>query len=516
VLERIQLTPAARLAIGLASLTVCLFLMLDFALGLTPDRGDIARRVRQATAESLASQVAVVLPTNDRKALIKLLADVQARVPDMRSAAVRMRNGQVVASTGAHVQNWVAPADGRSTLTHMQLPLHTGKELWGNVEIAFDPVYPEGLLTWLREPAILALMCLSMIGALCYYLYLRRALQYLDPTSAVPERVRAAFDTLTEGLLVLDIRGRVVLANHAFRRLEPRDVGAITGKQASELRWLTKSLDADSRAHPWTRALAENTSVEDETFSIEVEGFEDPRRFVVKANPITDGSGAKRGCLVTFDDVTRLHEMNQMMRHTLEELRASRAQVEQKNEELQRLASRDPLTGCLNRRSFFDQLTKMRAAASAAGETLAFVMCDVDHFKSFNDRFGHAVGDQVLQTMSQLLARGTREGDLLCRLGGEEFCVALSGMTMPQVMARADALRLSIEREAGALLNIVQDLKVTASFGVACLPATSIDPAQLLDLADQALYSAKRRGRNRVVSWPFEDVEAEQSVAEAA
>lgn len=512
--SRLQLTPAARLAIGLASLTVCLFLMLDFALGLTADRTGIARKLRQATAESLAAQVAVALPSNDRQVVLKALTAAQSRTPEIRSVAVRKREGEVVVSAGDHARHWQAPPEGRSTLTHMQIPLNTGAQTWGGVEISFDPVYPEGLLAWVTEPAVLAIGSLSLIGVLCYYLYLRRALQYLDPNSAVPERVRAAFDTLTEGLLVLDVRGRVVLANHTFRRLMPRDAASITGKIASDLPWLTARAGADAAQLPWSRALSENKVFEDENFTLLLEGYEEPRRYVVKASPINDGTGAKRGCLVTFDDVTRLHEMNLIMRQTMEELKASRAQVEQKNEELQRLASRDPLTGCLNRRAFFDLLSRMRTGAAEKSETIAFIMCDVDHFKSFNDRFGHAVGDQVLQIMSKLLHQGVREDDLLCRLGGEEFCVAIKGLSVQQVSARADALRRAIETEAGALLNIVQDLKITASFGVACLPAASIDPAQLLDLADQALYAAKRRGRNRVIAWPFAEVE-ESLAAEA-
>lgn len=508
---KLQFTPAARLAVGLASLSVLLFLLLDFAFGLMPDRAETARKVRQSVAESVAVQTATALPSNNLVALKRLLEGHRERYPELLSAAVRTRGGEIVVSVGDHLQHWRPLPGGRSNLTSMQVPVFSGNTAWGQLELAFEPVHAGGIIGWIKEPSILAVMGLSLFGAVAYYLYLRRALHYLDPSSAVPERVRAAFDTLTEGLLVLDTKGQVVLANQVFRKLVPEDSGAINGRSASDLQWLAEPFGKDRSRHPWNRAMAEGQIVEDENFVITPEGFEEPRRFVVKANPILDNSGAKRGCLVTFDDVTRLHELNQIQRQTLDELRMSRAEVEKKNEELQRLASRDPLTGALNRRSFFDLLGRMQAEAIATAEPFAFIMCDVDHFKSFNDRFGHAVGDEVLKAMSSLLGRCIRSGDLLCRLGGEEFCVAVRGLPITRVMELAERLRATVEAQAGSSLNMIQDLKITASFGVSCMPAGTIEPSQLLDLADQALYHAKRTGRNRVQAWPVKDVKTEDN-----
>ncbi len=502
---RPQLTPAARLAIGLASLSVLLFLLLDFALGLMPDRTDMARKIRQSVAESIAIQTASLLPNNNLAAIRTLLETGRSRYPELRSGALRTRGGEIVALAGDHMSHWKPLAGGRSNLTAMQIPVLSGTLNWGQLELAFEPVHESGLLGWLKEPSILVVICLSFFGALTYYLYLRRALHYLDPSSAVPERVRAAFDTLTEGLLVLDTRGQVVLANQVFRKLVPENSGSINGRAASDLDWLTESFGRDRSSHPWNRAMAEGKTIEDENFKTRQDGVDEPRRFVVKANPILDNSGAKRGCLVTFDDVTKLHQLNQIQRRTLDELQQSRAEVELKNQELQRLASRDPLTGALNRRSFFEQLLKMQADAIANAQPIAFIMCDVDHFKSFNDRFGHAVGDEVLKALSSLLTREIRPTDLLCRLGGEEFCVATCGLEVGEALEQAERLRAAIEQNAGRSLNMVQDLKITASFGVSCMPAGTIEHDQLLDLADQALYHAKRAGRNRVQAWPVRE-----------
>jgi diguanylate cyclase (GGDEF)-like protein len=129
-------------------------------------------------------------------------------------------------------------------------------------------------------------------------------------------------------------------------------------------------------------------------------------------------------------------------------------------------------------------------------------MTDIDHFKSFNDRYGHTVGDQVLQSVTRSLSSALREVDLLCRYGGEEFCIILPDVDLTQALAIAERLRVDIQRRAGSSVRSTAGLEVTSSFGVAELEPHVSDPAQLIDMADKALYEAKNAGRNRVV--PFD------------
>jgi len=126
---------------------------------------------------------------------------------------------------------------------------------------------------------------------------------------------------------------------------------------------------------------------------------------------------------------------------------------------------------------------------------------DIDYFKAFNDRHGHGVGDQVLQSVSRRLASALREVDLLCRYGGEEFCIILPDVSSEQACAIAERLRADIQRKAGASVRSKSGLEVTSSFGVATLGPDTGDPAQMIDLADQALYAAKKAGRNCVKAW---------------
>jgi diguanylate cyclase (GGDEF)-like protein/PAS domain S-box-containing protein len=529
-LFRPRLSPIARLSVGLVSLVICLVLMLDFGLGLFPDREQQARPLRQALAESIGAQLTPILGSLNDEAVTKIARAFMERHPELRSVAVfrtppetdsgtpsGLRASSAWVVVGDHDRHFRAPADGRSSLTAIQLPVLANEQQWGLIALAFDPVVPRGLLGWVQEPAVLTIASLASLGLIAIYLYLRRALQFLDPGSAVPERVRAAFDTLSEGLLVIDSQGRCVLANSAMRAMLPSDQSNLTGRLATQVPWLSQPFEQQRNVLPWAKAMSSRQVVVVDSFIAVDPQQGATRKYVMKANPILDNHDKVRGCILTFDDVTELHQANQELKIAIEQLNARKQEVQQKAEALQRLAERDPLTGCLNRRAFFEALDRMRSKALEKGQTLSFIMCDVDHFKSFNDRFGHIVGDQVLQAMAKLLTKGCRivepgesedqqlgvQGDLLVRMGGEEFCIALRGVSLAQARDRAEQLRLAVEQGAGALIESLPSVRVTASFGVVALPAKSVEPKQMLDLADQALYASKRSGRNRVTTWPL-------------
>jgi diguanylate cyclase (GGDEF)-like protein/PAS domain S-box-containing protein len=498
--DAIGLTPASRLAIGLVSLTVSILLFLDLTLGIMPDRAELAKKVRQATAESLAVQVTSLLQDKGSVDLVPVLQQVVQRNTEVKSIGLRTDDGRLVMDVGDHVKNWSPPPGDRSTI-------FSGKERWGTIEIAFQSVYPSSFFEWLKEPMILGVIALGIFAFVSFYLYLRRALQYLDPASAVPERVRTAFDTLTEGILVLDVNGRIVLANQMFRSMVPNGAANVTGKMIGDLRWFVQSLGSNKAKYPWTVALESGIAVEAESFTIKQTASGSDRTYVLKASPILDNNQKNRGCLVTLDDVTNLQQTNKALELTLSNLQESQAQVEKQNVELRWLASRDPLTGCLNRRSFFEQMKPISERLNSTGGQVTCLMADIDHFKSFNDRFGHAVGDQVLRTVSKILIDGAGEHALVCRTGGEEFCLVFDSTDLAYVRAMGEKLRAKIEREAGLSLNIIKDLKITSSFGVAHHRGADFSPEQFIDFADQALYAAKQNGRNRVAAWPVDDKE---------
>ncbi|MCP5195940.1 MAG: diguanylate cyclase [Gammaproteobacteria bacterium] len=168
-------------------------------------------------------------------------------------------------------------------------------------------------------------------------------------------------------------------------------------------------------------------------------------------------------------------------------------------EALREQAIRDPLTGLFNRRYLDETLPREFHRCQRNGEPLTVAMLDLDHFKRFNDDYGHEAGDTVLRVVSDLLRRSLRSGDLACRYGGEELVLLLPGATSIAAQARLEELRQAVMQ-----LHIhcrgCELPAITVSIGLAAMRLGETDAAVLLGRADAALYQAKARGRNRVAS----------------
>ena len=179
------------------------------------------------------------------------------------------------------------------------------------------------------------------------------------------------------------------------------------------------------------------------------------------------------------------------------ELEQQKARLRHQAEEFARQAREDALTGISNRRAFDEALSREFARAKRNDAPLSITIVDLDHFKQINDRWSHAVGDEVLKRVAARLKADSRGFDLVARWGGEEFALLLPETTLPAAMATCDRLREGLM--AIDLRDIDPALRITASFGVA--EATGVDSHhRLLHSADQALYRAKANGRNRVES----------------
>lgn len=164
------------------------------------------------------------------------------------------------------------------------------------------------------------------------------------------------------------------------------------------------------------------------------------------------------------------------------------------------LAVTDPLTGLYNRRYMENQTTALVEHAINRGKSLALLALDVDHFKVVNDEHGHAVGDRVLQELASRLKQSIRNIDMICRIGGEEFVIVLPNTNTEVATKIADRMRRSI---SGIPFNVGArsgPLTITVSIGVSAVDGSSDSMEAILKRADEALYSAKRGGRNRVNS----------------
>src|SRR5688572_1832963 len=167
-------------------------------------------------------------------------------------------------------------------------------------------------------------------------------------------------------------------------------------------------------------------------------------------------------------------------------------------ESMRNLSIRDPLTGLFNRRYMEEALAQEQHRARRDETQLAVIMVDIDHFKQFNDNFGHDAGDAVLRSLGSFFKTHVRGSDIACRYGGEEFLLILSPSTSEGARQRAEKIR-----EAAMLLSVShanQDLgPITLSLGVAVWPDHGVDPIAIVKAADVALYQAKASGRNQAV-----------------
>ena len=231
--------------------------------------------------------------------------------------------------------------------------------------------------------------------------------------------------------------------------------------------------------------------------------------------PLVTGDGLPLGALCVLDVVPRslsgdqidalillaqqviakmeLRRRNLVLEAQIAENELSQARLEQANDELRALSLTDALTSLPNRRWFDESLEQEFAHALRYGTELSVIVIDVDNFKQLNDRFGHADGDRALQTVARLLRDNVRSCDLPARYGGEEFVVLMPSCDCGDACQIAERVRSAIAASAHA------PWKVTVSVGVASF-YRGVTASGLLECADQALYRAKRGGKNRVVA----------------
>ena len=494
-----NISPIFRLSIGLILLTVSLLLISDL-LGLTPDQTRAELKARKVIAEALAVQVSTDVSEQRLDEVLETVTAMQKRNDDVLSIGLRHADGRLIAAAGDHVASWDPSIGDRSTASQVQVPIHGPDGPWGVVEVAFRPL--DSVWTALLSGRSIATVILfvAFSGFAAYWLFLKRALNELDPSAVVPDRVRAALDALAEGLVIVDRAGRMVLINESFQRKLGQAAQSLIGSPLSRLNWRpAENVEStgDDR-HPWQRLL-DTGEVPPSSQLVLATQTKARLTFAVNCSPIRVPDGAVRGVVVTFDDLTQLEHKNSELERALERLEVSQREITRQNRELHVLATRDPLTGVLNRRSLFEGMKTLIDESVAAAEPLSAIMVDIDHFKSINDRFGHATGDKVIKLLAEILTQNVRAEDLVGRYGGEEFCVILSGVDEAKAAAVAEQMRVMVHD--GKSAKFTSAMRISASFGVSTSNGEETTPGALIDLADKALYEAKESGRNRVKRW---------------
>lgn len=231
-------------------------------------------------------------------------------------------------------------------------------------------------------------------------------------------------------------------------------------------------------------------------------GESDLRYFACSLFCLEDNEGGTLGAISANLDITerelaerRIHLQMQQINEFAVKLEEQKRALVQANERLQHLAVTDGLTGLWNHRRFHEELERRIVEHRLTGRPLSLMLLDVDHFKSFNDSFGHQAGDDLLRQFARILKEQSRGTDFPARYGGEEFAMILSGAKVEDATETAERFRSAIQNEPW------NSRAVTASFGIATLDDSIGSPRELIERADQALYHAKTTGRNKVVHY---------------
>ena len=178
--------------------------------------------------------------------------------------------------------------------------------------------------------------------------------------------------------------------------------------------------------------------------------------------------------------------------------------------QIHRLISHDDLTGLLSSRSFFSELRREAGRAKVENRPFCVLMMDGDTFKAVNDTYGHLTGSKTIEEIGISIIANLRSGDAAARFGGDEFAAFLLDAELPQAMVAAERIRASIESYNFSIVKqgVKETHHITVSIGVSSFPDDSSDPIELVEMADSALYRAKREGRNRVAA--YRDISAEE------
>lgn len=325
LLERIfkRHTARVRIALGLSGIMVTLLLMASMS-GLVPDRNSAIRDGHARLAEAIAVNSSIFITTTDLRRLNTNLEIIVDRNEELHSAAVRQENGTLAVVIGEHLNNWVITEDGTSTDSQVVVPIYEGAEVWGQVELRFEPLFPDTWYGSYIQPVFLLIGFISLSSFILFFFYLGKMLKQLDPSQAVPDRVRSALDTMAEGLLVLDGKQNVVLANLAFATLANETSDTLFGRHMEKFDWFdSEDQKLEAKLAPWSKTLADGLMRTADMIRLKIEG-QPNRSFMVNCSPILSGGSKPAGVLISFDDVTELEQKEL-------ELRVSKEEAEQAN-----------------------------------------------------------------------------------------------------------------------------------------------------------------------------------------
>ena len=378
--------------------------------------------------------------------------------------------------------------------SYIGAPIRVNAAVWGMLCFAGRQPYPRLFTSGDRE--MVRLMAQWIGGEIA-----RR--QAEEAVRESEERFRTAIASMSEGLILMDANGVIRLWNDSAERILDKTQSEMRGWQPLNPEFMPVREDGSSfpeGSYPLMVSLRRGLPQTDVVVGLP-RGGGGMVWVSVNAKPLFPcGSDTPSAVVATFSDITerRRHEdliseqIIQIKDYTVV-LEAQKLELEAVNAELETLALRDGLTGLSNRRAFGQRVALEMGRAMRYGLPLSLLLLDVDHFKEYNDSFGHVAGDEVLKTLSQVIHVQGRETDFFARYGGEEFVIILPHTNSEGALTLAERLRLAVSNTSWPTRP------VTVSIGAATLLPSMAAENDLVSAADSALYAAKAKGRNQVI-----------------
>ena len=308
------------IAFGLSSLVTTVVLVALFTK-FVPDKIIQQQKGRMALAEGVAATSSSLLRQGNQAAVRSALQFIVGRNTDLNYIQLERfaDKYQTVFSQSATLDNDNLPIYQSSRVT---VPLLLGERRWGELHFQFKDTSNDSLLDRWRASPFGLMTFMSLLCFPLFYFYLGKMLKELNPSQAVPGRVRSALDTIAESLLVIDAKGDVVLANAAFAELNGVEAETMLGTPITKFNWIFE--ESDDLQTPWDTALSSGESVRHEMIGF-VDSVESRRSFIVNCSPVMGSNGKTGGVLISMDDVTLLEEKEILLRQSMEEAEAANA-----------------------------------------------------------------------------------------------------------------------------------------------------------------------------------------------
>ncbi len=305
----------AQIAIAQALLLASI-VILAAIFGVIPNRRAADMQGRAKLCEALAVNTAILIHRNDTESLRAMLETVVERHPQMLSVAINKSDKGRIIEVGDHSANWNPLADQVSVDRQLTVPIRNGDAKWGAFEVRFEPLGARGILGFLQDPTLHLVAFVGLIAFVFNYFYFARKLQDLDPSKAVPDRVRGALDTLTEGLLVVDKNERIVFSNQAIANSLGREPKQLVGGRVDQLPWVSMDEAHVETKRPWALAIKDKQRQPGVVMGLQ--GPSGVRTVMAHAAPVLGPAGDLHGVLTSFEDITELENAKAELRESKE------------------------------------------------------------------------------------------------------------------------------------------------------------------------------------------------------